>query len=155
MTKKELEQLTDLKKEIRELEERILKIQQMDIKSAPVKVDASGKNFPYIQGSVTVSGYDPAIAGRRDKMLYEKKILLDERRKNAEDEEKRLMQYINGIKESRVRRIMQYRYIDGYSWERIGGIMHFDRRTGERIINRYLQRQKNPEKNKNCPQCPF
>lgn len=155
MTKKDLEQLADLKKEIRELEERILKIQQIDIRAVPVKVDASGKNFPYIQGSATVSSYDPAIAGRRDKMLYEKRMLLDERRKNAAKEEKRLMQYINNIKESRVRRIMQYRYIDGYSWEKIGNIMHFDRRTGERIINRYLQRQKNPEKDKSCPQCPF
>lgn len=81
MTKKELEQLIDLKKEIRELEERILKIQQMDIKAVQVKVDASRKDFPYIQGRTTVSSYDPTIAGRRDKMLYEKRMLLDERRK--------------------------------------------------------------------------
>ena len=50
MTKKELEQLIDLKKEIKELEQSILKIQQMYIGDAPVTVDASKKNFPYIQG---------------------------------------------------------------------------------------------------------
>ena len=41
MTKKELEQLIDLKKEIKELEQSILKIQQMYIGDAPVAVDAS------------------------------------------------------------------------------------------------------------------
>lgn len=62
MTKKELEQLIDLKKEIKELEQSILKIQQMYIGDAPVTVDASKKNFPYIQGKAIVHGYNPVLA---------------------------------------------------------------------------------------------
>ncbi len=142
MTKKELEQLIDLKKEIEELEQSIQKIQQMYIGDAPVAVDASKKNFPYTQGKAIVHGYDPVLAEKRSKRLYEKKILLDDRRKKAAKEEKRLIQYINGIPESRIRRIMQFRYIDGLTWERIGEIMHCDRRTGERIVSRYLKQNK-------------
>lgn len=142
MTKKELEQLIDLKKEIKELEQSIQKIQQMYIGDAPVAVDASRKNFPYIQGKAIVHGYDPVLAEKRSKRLHEKKMLLDDRRKKAANEEKRLIQYINSIPESRVRRIMQFRYIDGFTWERIGEIMHCDRRTGERIVSRYLKRNK-------------
>ena len=50
MTKKELEQLIDLKKEIKELEQSILKIQQMYIGDAPVSVDASKKIFHIFKG---------------------------------------------------------------------------------------------------------
>lgn len=142
MTKKELEQLIDLKKEIKELEQSILRIQQMYIGDAPVAVDASKKNFPYTQGKAIVHGYDPVLAEKRSKRLYEKKILLDDRRKKAAKEERRLIQYINSIPESRIRRIIQFRYIDGLTWERIGEIMHCDRRTGERIVSRYLKQNK-------------
>lgn len=142
MTKKELEQLIDLKKEIRELEQNIAKIERMDIGTMPVKVNASSQSFPYMPERVTVQGYDVKLADKRDILLYEKKTLLYERKEKAAEEEKRLMQYINSIKESKVRRIMQYKYIDGYSWEKIGDMMHFDRRTGERIISRYLSQNK-------------
>lgn len=142
MTKQELEQLTDLKQEIEELEKNIAKIKQMDIKEVSIKVSASSKSFPYVQGRATVQEYDPALKDKRDRLLYEKRMLLCDRKEQAAEEERRLMQYINNIKESRVRRIMQYRYVDGYSWEKIGDIMHFDRRTGERIVSRYLKRNK-------------
>ena len=142
MTKQELEQLTDLKQEIEELEKNIAKIKQMDIKEVSIKVSASSKSFPYVQGRTTVQEYDPALADKRDRLLCEKRMLLCDRKEQAAEEERRLMQYINNIKESRVRRIMQYRYVDGYSWEKIGDIMHFDRRTGERIVSRYLKRNK-------------
>ena len=49
MTKQELEQLTDLKQEIEELEKNIAKIKQMDIKEVSIKVSASSKSFPYVQ----------------------------------------------------------------------------------------------------------
>ncbi len=140
MTKKELEQLIDLKKEIKELEQSILKIQQMYIGDAPVTVDASKKNFPYIQGKAIVHGYNPVLAKKRSEHLCEKKMLLDDRRKKAAKEEKRLIQYINSIPESRIRRIMQFRYIDGFTWEKIGEIMHCDRTTVEKSITRYLKK---------------
>lgn len=140
MTKKELEQLIDLKKEIEELENNILKIEQMNIVSTPIKVNASSQSFPYVQSRVTVQEYDPKLADKRFKLLCERKILLNERREKAVEEEKRLMQYINNIKESRIRRIMQYRYIEGFTWEKIGEIMHCDRTTIEKMITRYLKK---------------
>lgn len=35
---------------------------------------------------------------------------------------------------------MQYRYIDGYSWEKIGNVMHCDRTTAEKAVTRYLKK---------------
>lgn len=140
MTKKELEQLIDLQKEIKELEQSILKIQQMDIGDAPVKVNASRQNFPYTQSNTIVHGYDPVLADKRSMRMYEKRLLLDERKKKAVEAERKILCYINNIEESRVRRIMQFRYIEGLTWEKIGDIMHCDRTTAEKIINRYLKK---------------
>lgn len=140
MTKKELEQFIDLKKEIKEIERSISEIEQMDIGSVPVKVDASQRNFPYIQGKMTVSSYDPVLADRRAVRLYNKKVLLEARKKKADEAETQLLQYINSIQESKIRRIMQFRYNDGLTWERIGEIMHCDRTTAEKMISRYLKK---------------
>lgn len=140
MTKKELGQLIDLKKEIKEIEESILKIEQMDISSAPINVKASKKNFPYVQGHMTVPGYNPALADKRDRLLLERKMLLDARKNKAVNEERKLLQYINNIQESRIRRIMYFRFVEGYTWEEIGKIVHCDRTTAEKMIVRYLDR---------------
>lgn len=140
MTKKELEQFIDLKKEIKEIERSISELEQMDIGSVPVKVDASQRNFPYIQGKMTVSSYDPVLADRRAVRLYNKKVLLEARKKKADEAETQLLQYINSIQESKIRRIMQFRYNDGLTWERIGEIMHCDRTTAEKMISRYLKK---------------
>lgn len=131
MTKKDLEQLIDLRKEIEEIEQNILKIEHMNILSTNVKE------------LNTDHGYNSVQTVQLIQYLDEQKELLCERKTRVVKEENKLMLYINSIQESRVRRIMQFKYIDGYSWEKIGEIMHFDRRTGERIVNRYLRRQKN------------
>lgn len=143
MTKRELEQLTDLKREIGEIEQNIAKIEQMDIKAVPIKVDASSKCFPYIQSRAVVQEYDPVLADKRDRILYEKSMLLEERKRKAAEEELMLTQYINNVKVSRVRRIMQYRYVEGFTWEKIGEIMHCDRTTAEKMITRYLKKNSN------------
>ncbi len=57
MTKQELEQLTDLKQEIEELEKNIAKIKQMDIKEVSIKVSASSKSFPYAQSRTSEIGF--------------------------------------------------------------------------------------------------
>lgn len=139
MTKQELEQLIDLKKEINEIEHDISEIEQTDTESAPVKAGTLGRNFPCVQYKKTVSSYDPALADKCAAHLSNKRNLLEERKKKAHESEKQILEYINSIQESKARRIIQLRYVDGYSWEKIGTIMHFDRRTGERIVSRYLK----------------
>lgn len=129
MTKKDLEQLIDLRKEIEEIEQNIRKIEHMNILSTNVKE------------LNTVHGYNSIQTAQLIQYLDEQKELLYERKTRVAKEENKLMLYINSIRESKVRRIMQFKYIDGYSWEKIGEIMHFDRRTGERIVNRYLRQQ--------------
>lgn len=87
MTKKELEQLIDLKKEIKELEQSILKIQQMYIGDAPVAVDASKKIFHIFKEKQSFMDMIQCLQ-KNVPNIYMKKILLDDRRKKAAKEEK-------------------------------------------------------------------
>ena len=128
MTKEELEQLNDLRREISELEAAIDKIKQQKTECVIDKVRASGSEFPYIDG----------YGGHRRERIQRKENILDERRQKAEAEEIRIMEYINSVQDSRVRRIMQYRYVQGFSWERIAGIMNYDKSYIQRLISKFL-----------------
>ena len=102
------------------------------------KVRASGSEFPYIDGFKKISGTNMAAVRKRRERIRKKEKILDERRQRAEEAEIRIMEYINSVQDSRVRRIMQYRYVEGFSWERIAGIMHYDKSYIQRLISKYL-----------------
>lgn len=66
--------------------------------------------------------------------------LLAERLQMAAALEKELTEYINTVNDSRIRRIMQYKYVDGYTWQRIAQIMHYDKSYPEKAVTRYLNK---------------
>lgn len=100
MTKEKLEQLIDLRKEIKEIEQRL------DCDKCPL--------------------------GNAE--------LLEERVHMAAELEREITAYINSVEDSRIRRIMQYKYVDGYTWRKIACIMHYDRSYPEKAITRYLNK---------------
>lgn len=54
--------------------------------------------------------------------------------------ETEITEYINNVHDSKIRRMMQYKYIDGYTWKRIADIMHYDKSYPEKAITRYLKK---------------
>ena len=78
-----------------------------------------------------------------------KKELLKERQRRAQQEELRILEFINSVSDSRIRRAMQYRYIDGLSWEEVGKRVNYDRSTLSKLVNKYI------EENKTFPQSPI
>lgn len=103
MTKEELEQLIDLRKEIKEIEQKI-------------KNEKTGCPSDNLE-------------------------LLKIREHMAAGLEKEITEYINTVRDSRIRRIMQYKYVDGYTWKKIANIMHYDRSYPEKAVTRYLNKQ--------------
>ena len=140
MKKEDLEQLNDLRKEIAELEAAIIRLRQQKTETATDKVRASGKYFPYVNGYKTISGVNRSAEERRIKMLDRKEKILRDRKRKAEEDEIQIMEYINSVQDSRIRRIMQYRYIDGYKWEKISSIMNCHRSTLEKAVYKYLDK---------------
>lgn len=139
MTKRELEQLNNLRKEMAELDAAIMRIRQQKTETVTDKVKASGKEFPYIDGFKKISGFNTAAEQRHKELLRKKETLLADRKKKAEETELKIMEYINSVPDSRTRRIMQYRYIDGYTWDKIAKSMHCDRTYPEKLVSKYLK----------------
>lgn len=139
MTKEDLEQLCDLRKEIAELEYKIARLSSRGSRIVSDKVQASSKDFPYVQTTVKIEGYDYVGDQKSRKQLRKKRILLQQRKEQAEALELRITQYINSISDSGIRRMIDYKYIEGYTWEKIGRIFHYDRTTAEKRVSNYLK----------------
>ncbi len=122
MTKKTLEQLIDLRKEIMELEKRIKCIEQKKMDTVSDAAKASHTDF------------------QKRQQLSVSMNLLQKRINQAAVLEAEITEYINNVRDSKIRRMMQYKYIDGYTWKRIAGIMHYDKSYPEKAITRYLQK---------------
>lgn len=138
MTKDELGQLQALRKEVKELNKKIEELMSKPSARVTDKVDGSMSEFPYTRAAVKIEGIDMIQDKKIRTQILSKKLLLQKRQQQAEDEELRLTEYINGVEDSKVRLMMEYRYINGWSWEQIGRKFNCDRTTVEKTISKYL-----------------
>lgn len=107
MTKKELSQLYYLKKEIRQLEQRI-----NELETAATNCTVKITGLPSGRGiSDKIGNYAARIA--------DLKSLLDLNLKKCFYELNRLDRYIESVDDPLLRQIMTYRFINGYSWSKI------------------------------------
>lgn len=139
MKKEELSQLASLRREIRELDEKIAAINARKGMVVTDKVQASAKEFPYQETHVTIHGYSYELDPKSKRQKKEKERLLRIRRQQASELELKITEYINTITDSEIRRMMEYRYIENYTWEEIGRIFHCDRTTAEKKVSNYLK----------------
>ena len=139
MTKEDLEQLGNLREEISEIEYKIARLSNKGSRIVSDKVQASSKEFPYVQTTVKIEGIDYAGDQKNRRQIMQKRLLLQQRKTQAEELELRITQYINSISDSGIRRMIDYRYIEGFTWERIGNIFHCDRTTAEKRVSNYLR----------------
>ena len=145
MTKNELGQLLDLRKEIRELDERVEKLQRQRVGKVTDRVHASMKEYPYVHTTKTITGIDNTDKKHRME-LTESELLLLKRRQQAVDAEYRISRYIKSINDSRIRRIISLRYEEGFSWDKVAAAMNCDRTYPEKLLTKYLKQH--PEKKK-------
>lgn len=144
MTKGELEQLLDLRKEIRELDKKVERLQNQTVGKVTDKVHASMKEFPYTYTTKTITGYDEKVGKKQRRVLTDSELLLLKRRQQAVDAEYKISQYINSIEDSRIRRIISLRYEEGLSWEKVAQKLNCDRTYPEKLLTKYLKAH--PEK---------
>lgn len=128
MTKDILVQYTDLQEEIKDIRRRIEKTQDRikKIQQEGTVIDSvTGTRPDGTFGHIRIEGFPFANYDRQQTQLY----LYLAQMTNMEAELLELTNsvegYINSIKDSRMRRIIQYRIIDGLSWyevaDKIGG----------------------------------
>lgn len=134
-----MEQLISLRAEIRELNADIRAISERNTEVVQDKVQASSKDWPYIQGSRVIRGIDMKGAKKRKAAINRKLVVLEARKKETEHLELRITEYINSIKNSEIRRIFDMRYVKGRNWEDIGRALNCDRTTAEKKVAKYLR----------------
>ncbi len=108
-----LKQYNSLIEEIKDLEKRIDKLSNFKVEHD--KVVGSDSEFPYIKRSFTIEGYNIQDIDRVNEL---KEVLID-RKNQCEEFKLQIEKFISNIPDSRTRRVFQYRYIDGLSWQAI------------------------------------
>lgn len=149
MTKSELEQLLDLRKEIQELDAKVEKMQEQRVGRVTDRVQASMPDFPYVRTTKTITGVDNKGSRKRRRELTESELLLLKRRQQAVDTEYKISQYIKSINDSRIRRIISLRYEEGLSWDKVAAAMNCDRTYPEKLLTKYLKEHPEKKKRKN------
>lgn len=112
-------QYSDLVEEVKDLRRRIRKLQDDIDKLEPVKDSVKGTRKDGTIGSITVSGYPVPAYYRYKNQLEKREAAL--RKKEAELLElvNTVEEYITGISDSKMRRILRYRYIDNLNWVQV------------------------------------
>jgi len=110
MDKMTLQQYRAIKKEIAALEDKIYSIRLKPPFGTDI-VKGSDTEFPYCEKSFTVSGVDRRKLDRLTR-VYEK------RRDALLEETLKVEEWLDGIEDSSIRQIVQYRYLDGFSWRK-------------------------------------
>lgn len=122
MTEKELSRYYYLKKEIKDLEDRL---KEFGVGLSAINLDKE------LSGSSVHNS------------IQEKRAILKEKWINARltalEEYLKIENYIESVEEVEIRQIMRYRFLDLYDWYKIGELMNYDRTTCSKKVRAYIK----------------
>lgn len=128
MDKDILVQYTDLQEEIRDIRQRVERASgQMErLETEGTVLDAvKGTRQDGTFGSIRIEGFPYADYEKRRRSLQNYLLKLADMEEKLLELTNQAEEYINSIEDSRMRRIVQYRILDGLSWyevaDRMGG----------------------------------
>lgn len=141
-----LVQLCDIQLEIKELEEKINKLELKSHEIVSDSVDSTTKYFPIIPTKLKIKGIDQNVI----KKIEYYKTILENRYSKLLDIQIQAEEFIDKLPTSRLRRIFTYRYINQYSWIKIAHLIGYSitEDSVRKEHDRFL------EKNEICPICP-
>ena len=125
MTEKELSSYYYLKKEIEDLQKRIAELENTG--------GVSGMRYREVDVMSTPN--NNSVQDMLCKLIDQ----LTERRISALEEYIKIEGYIASVEDVEIRQIMRYRFMDLKKWDEISKMMHMDRTTVYRKINKYIK----------------
>ena len=123
MTEKELSRYYYLKREIKDLEDRL--------KELGVGLSAINLDKELSSGSSEPTSIQEKIAIIKEKWINARLSALEEYLK--------IENYIETVEEVEIRQIMRYRFLDLYDWYKIGELLHCDRTTASKKLRAYIK----------------
>ncbi len=127
MTEKELKQLYWLKKEIKQIDNELQKLENMSLTKSPIITGLPFGN----DKSDSVANYSCDIVDLETK--------LKEKKQKCIDNVARVEDFIDNIEDSEIRQIFRFRHIDGLSWDDIAGEMCMDRTTVSKKYRKFMK----------------
>lgn len=127
VSKEILVQYSDLREEVKYLEKKIDKLKNEKVEKCKSfredSVKGTSKDYPYIEQHYHIEGL-----ANIEEMCYNAKInkqikKLQNRYEKLLDLTNEVIDYIDSIKESHIRMIITYRFIENYSWEKVAEAM--------------------------------
>ena len=145
LNKEVLEQYSSLKAEYQDLQEEIKKLEKQISKMEASRIQVSdsvkGTRHDGTYGSIRITGFPVPDYYRRKDMLEKRKKKLTEFELQLLELTNEVDDYINSMTNSRMRRMMRYKFFDELSWvqvaHRMGGKYTAD--SCRKQIDRFLE----------------
>ncbi|AEY67912.1 hypothetical protein [Clostridium sp. BNL1100] len=139
MIKEELSQIIKLKKEIKQLNEKLQELSYGDNETIVTdKVRGSMAQFPYLPKSFTITGREE-MSEECIKERNEIGVRIRIKTQSLMGKINKTYEFIESIEDSTVRQIMVYRYIDGLTWEQTGECMSYSWETVRKKHDKFLK----------------
>ena len=121
MDKGALLQLSEIKKEIADLEERIRKDERKmeEYSNLVVSDTVTGTRPDGTFGPIKITGLDRKHYNRQKLLVNHKREMLKGLQEKLLQKEIEAEEYIQTIQDSRLRQILRYRYVDGLTWQQV------------------------------------
>lgn len=123
VSKNILIQYSDLQKEIKYLSRKIDSLKNEQVKFEARKkrdmVRASSKQFPFIEHNVHIEGLADINEIKLNSILNEEIRKLESRYESLVKVTNDVLDFIDSVDDSRMRLIISYRIIEGYSWNEV------------------------------------
>lgn len=134
MDQKLLKQINFMRKELKYYEDKLNKIRNLKQDIVIDSVQASSRTFPYTSHTAVIEG----IASNKGLKKY--KRMVETYQEKLEKLLINLTYEINHIKDSEIRLLIQYRYIDNYSFAKIQVLMEYaSEDIGRKKLERFLK----------------
>jgi DNA-directed RNA polymerase specialized sigma subunit len=133
MNKEELSSLIKIKAEIEQIK---CELSKAEPEYGIDAVTGSSPNFPYVKHSIIIEGYDIKTYNAKLKRIQNR---LNRKMIELIDEKDKLTEYIYELKDSDLRQILIYRYVDGLIWEKIGAKMNYSFETIRKKHDKFLK----------------
>lgn len=140
-----LDQYTEIKKEIRSLNNDIIRLEREGMNIEYDKVYGSSATFPFIKKSFNIEGME--CQKRYKRRINTRKRHLERLLIQSMDLADEIEKFIETIEDSRTRQVFEYRYLNDYSWTMVAYKLKKSESTvRDWIHNRYLEKIEKREK---------
>ena len=139
MNKDVLEQINSIRSELKDLNSRIIVLNQQTNSVVVDSVQGSSATYPYIQHNCKIEGSVESFKNKNIRKKYKKQIKSKEYKL---DNLKNQLEYeLNYVEDSEIRRILRYRYEDDLNWVQIMHKMEYNSENVARMkLNRFFEK---------------